>query len=115
MGFLTRQKQVVLLTGLCGLVLAAGVSYWWYGPGTPRGDPELFRPVRYIRREERPTTRVPRQKIQKVPDALNPEDLVLGVTVGGEACAYPIKHMNAFAKYKILNDTLGGRPIAATW
>ena len=38
----------------------------------------------------------------------------LGVEVGGEARAYPINMLSG-PNREILNDTLGGRPIAATW
>ncbi len=46
--------------------------------------------------------------------ALRDDDLVLGVVVGGEARAYPINLMWE-PQNEVLNDTLGGEPIAATW
>jgi hypothetical protein len=46
--------------------------------------------------------------------ALRDDDLVLGVVVGGEARAYPINLMWE-PPNEVLNDTLGGEPIAATW
>ena len=45
---------------------------------------------------------------------LRDDDLVLGVVVGGEARAYPINLMWE-PQNEVLNDTLGGEPIAATW
>jgi hypothetical protein len=42
------------------------------------------------------------------------DDLVLGVVVGGESRAYPINLMWE-PQNEVLNDTLGGEPIAATW
>jgi len=45
---------------------------------------------------------------------LRDDDLVLGVVVGGEARAYPISLMWE-PQNEVLNDTLGGEPIAATW
>ena len=41
-------------------------------------------------------------------------ELVLGVEVDGEAKAYPI-NMICGPQREIINDTLGGRAIAATW
>jgi len=41
-------------------------------------------------------------------------ELVLGVTVGGESRAYPINTLTG-PQREIINDTLGGRAIAATW
>jgi len=46
--------------------------------------------------------------------ALRDDDLVLGVVVRGEARAYPINLMWE-PQNEVLNDTLGGEPIAATW
>ncbi|HSD29359.1 MAG TPA: DUF3179 domain-containing (seleno)protein [Vicinamibacteria bacterium] len=46
--------------------------------------------------------------------ALRDDDLVLGIVVGGEARAYPINLMWE-PQNEVLNDTLGGEPIAATW
>ncbi len=43
---------------------------------------------------------------------LVPDDLVIGVVVGGVARAYPIRVLNW---HEVANDTLGGRPIAVTW
>lgn len=37
---------------------------------------------------------------------------VLGVALGGEAHAYPIVFLSW---HEIVNDVVGGRPIAATW
>jgi hypothetical protein len=41
-----------------------------------------------------------------------PEEPVLGVVVGGEAHAYSLWHLDA---HEIVNDVVGGVPIAATW
>ena len=41
-------------------------------------------------------------------------ELVLGVVAGGEARAYPINQLTGPAR-EIINDTLGGTAIAATW
>lgn len=43
---------------------------------------------------------------------LDPEDKVLGVAIKGEATAYPIRLLNW---HEIVNDTVGGVPIAATY
>jgi hypothetical protein len=41
-----------------------------------------------------------------------PEDRVLGVVIGGEARAYPVSVLNC---HEIVNDTLGGTPVAVTY
>ena len=50
----------------------------------------------------------------KVTDQVTEKELVLGVVVEGEARAYPINMLTG-PKREIINDTLGGRAIAATW
>jgi hypothetical protein len=42
------------------------------------------------------------------------DDLVMGVVVGGEARAYPVNYMNG-PHNEVVNDQLGGLPIAPTW
>lgn len=43
---------------------------------------------------------------------LVPNDRVIGVTINGDACAYPIQILNW---HEIVNDTLGGVPIVVTY
>ena len=37
---------------------------------------------------------------------------VIGVNINGESRAYPIPYLSA---HEIVNDVVGGQPIAATW
>ena len=56
-------------------------------------------------------------RISKPAVAKNPvgdSDLVIGLTVGGAARAYPINMLTG-PRREIINDKLGGRSIAATW
>src|SRR5262245_24144824 len=46
-----------------------------------------------------------------VRDELTADELVLGVTVGKEARAYPLNMLNAEPKTKVLNDVLARRAI----
>ena len=39
-------------------------------------------------------------------------DLIIGVEIDGDARAYSIPHLSS---HEIVNDTIGGRPIAVTW
>ena len=43
---------------------------------------------------------------------MTPQELVVGVETDGEAHAYPI---NLLSRHEIVNDVVGGRPIAVTW
>ena len=51
---------------------------------------------------------VPANEEKGVGDA----DQVLGVNIGGESRAYPIPFLSW---HEIVNDTVGGVPLAATW
>ena len=44
--------------------------------------------------------------------AVRDSDQVLGVTIGEESRAYPIAFLSW---HEIVNDTVGGVPVAATW
>ena len=52
------------------------------------------------------------QSIQSASQWLQPNDVVLGIERHGEAKAYPIRVLNW---HEIVNDTIGGTPIAATY
>ncbi len=43
---------------------------------------------------------------------LHDDDLVLGVSINGDARAYGVAYLSG---HEIVNDTVGGRPIAVTW
>ncbi|MFB6285018.1 MAG: DUF3179 domain-containing (seleno)protein [Candidatus Bipolaricaulia bacterium] len=60
-----------------------------------------------------PSIDAPRfQSVQSASQWLKSEDVVLGVQHNGEAKAYPIRILN---HHEIVNDTIGGTPIAATY
>jgi len=61
-----------------------------------------------------PVTDFSVKPVSEAASELNPDELVLGVEVAGEARAYPVNMLSGPSR-EILNDTLGGRPIAATW
>lgn len=45
-------------------------------------------------------------------DFFDPDDPVIGVEIGGEAKAYPIKILNW---HEVVNDTVGGTPIVVSF
>ncbi len=51
---------------------------------------------------------------QATPSLVRDEELVLGVVHKGEARAYPINQLTG-PRREIINDRLGGEPVAATW
>jgi hypothetical protein len=61
-----------------------------------------------------PIVDAPFIRADEVVDQVRPEELVLGIVLGGESRAYPI-NMLVGPEREIINDRLGGRAIAATW
>lgn len=59
-------------------------------------------------------TKLKTRPVAEVKEKFNPDELVLGVTVGDESRAYLINTLTG-PQREIFNDTLGGRAIAATW
>ncbi len=82
----------------CGEIVASG---------TPRnGIPALVAPAR-IRYED--LTSSPDRKLRKL---LLPSDRVVGIALGGEARAYPLRFLNW---HEIVNDVVGGEEVAVTY
>ena len=50
--------------------------------------------------------------VEQADEVFLPDEPVLGVALGGEAVAYSLWHLDG---HEIVNDVVGGRPIAATW
>ena len=73
-----------------------------------------FRPRTVIRRPFPAITEFPVVSAKKAGNKIQGAELVLGVSVGGESRAYPINMLTG-PRREILNDTLGGKAIAATW
>ena len=45
-------------------------------------------------------------------ETYNPDELVLGVEINGDARAYSVPLLS---RHEIVNDVVGGKPIAVTW
>lgn len=86
----------ILLLGGCGL------------------QADEFRPQTVIPRAFPPITRAAVMRAAEADRQLRPGELVLGVAVGEAARAYPINMLTG-PNREIINDTLGGTAIAATW
>lgn len=95
---------IAMLAGGLLLVSPSGVLY----------AEDEFQPRTVIPRAFPPITEFPVATAEKANRELNDAELVLGVVVEGEARAYPINMLTG-PQREILNDTLGGKAIAATW
>jgi hypothetical protein len=94
---------------IAGVGLTVAYALWGFAQ-TPDAD---FKPVRVVRPFP-PITEFPVKSVREARDALNPTELVIGVTVGKESRAYPVNMLTG-PQREILNDELGGKAIAATW
>ena len=78
------------------------------------GGQSDFRPMVALPYVMRAITEFPIVTAREADDTLHESELVLAVTVGEQSRAYPINMLTG-PEREILNDTLGGRAIAATW
>lgn len=98
------------VAALAGLVV---VHQLWFQGSTPR--PEAgFRTERYQLPQEA-VTDLTIKPVHAVTEEIADDELVLGVTIGNEARAYPLNMMYAAPHTKVLNDHLAGRALAVTW
>lgn len=100
------------------LVLAAGAWRWGtfrVGHSQPPDDKvvDLDRFEATVIMPSKPAFVDPPRVAAADSDA-RPEELVLGIELGGETRAYPLNMLSGPIR-EILNDTLGGEPIAVTW
>lgn len=86
-----------------------------FGAGPPQGPIDIseFKPVKLMD-PLKPIVDAPFISARDVKDQVRPEELVLGVAIGGQARAYPLNMLTG-PEREIINDTVGGRAIAATW
>ena len=106
------------LPGLLVVVLVGAAFYFQF----------LHKPSSELQLEDRPgtyeiVTLLPQDAIPAIDDPqfyaaadadrdYTPDELVLGVTLNGESRAYPT---GLLSRHEIVNDLVGGEPIAVTW
>jgi hypothetical protein len=107
---LEKQQVLVFAGGALGavFVLAFGGS-----PLAAQDKDQDFNPTRVLKPQP-PITKLPLKSVAEAGKALNPSELVIGVTVGKESRAYPVNMLTG-PQREIFNDTLGDKAIAVTW
>ena len=110
-------KQLMILAGCLSFATAVAVCTTGFGSqknGPPRtpGNVGRYEPRQVLRKPIRPITD-PRIVASEASDVA-PNELVIGVVVDSEARAYPVNMLTG-PEREIINDTLAGRNIAATW
>ena len=96
----------------CSLACVVGSAH--LDPRIAAADPDVeFRPRVVIRRAFPAIIDAP-VITAKQASSLQDHELVLGIVLGDTARAYPINMLTG-PRREIINDTLNGRAIAATW
>lgn len=80
--------------------------------GPPTGDVTDYKPITVLDKPIRAIVDAPFVTADKTELADNA--LIIGVEVNGQSRAYPINQLTGPYR-EIINDELGGTPIAATW
>ena len=94
------------------IALAVGYSHV---PSLAFSDEPLFNPRVVLRQPVRAIVDAPFVEAAKATEKIvTGNELVIGVVVNGKARAYPVNMITGPSR-EIINDSLGGRAIAATW
>ena len=107
--FLTKMSRNLAVLAICTASIVEAFARQLPAQQTA-GD---FRPRRVLAAQPTISDFVTKP-VRDVGNALNPSELVIGVTVGNESRAYPINMLTGPSR-EIVNDKLGGQAIAATW
>ena len=83
------------------------VREFWGGIDDEYRPKEVLKPLP-------PIVRPPAIPAVEAEGKISPNELVLGISINGEARAYPINMLTG-PEREIFNDELGGKDIAATW
>ena len=100
-------RSAVLAFAIAALLLAACSS------AEPPGESAEYEIITLLPKDAIPSIDRPRfYNVQEADAEYEPDEVVIGVQFEGEARAYPIGLLSG---HEIVNDVVGGRPIAVTW
>lgn len=105
-------SRLTLLSAIC---LASGMTTPAMAQPLDPGslDESDFRPKKLMR-PLRAIVNAPFIAATDVKNEVNDNELVIGLVVGKQARAYPVNMLTGPSR-EIINDTVGGQHIAATW
>ncbi len=107
-----KRRKLLLILSL-PILLALLFAVRQSTRATQRQTRQQFRPVRVIP-AQRAIKNASVIEADRVREQVTDTELVLGVVIQGKARAYPINMLTGPSR-EIINDTLGGQAIAATW
>ncbi len=94
-------------------ILAACASSSEPAPAGATDDAPKYDIVTLLPKDAIPSIDRPRfYSVQEADAEYEPDEVVIGVEFSGDARAYPV---GLLSSHEIVNDTVGGRPIAVTW
>jgi hypothetical protein len=95
------------------LILAACAPNLESGAAGEEGQEPEFDIITLLPKDAIPSIDRPRfYSIQEADAEYEPNEVVMGVEFNGDARAYPV---GLLSSHEIVNDMVGGRPIAVTW
>ena len=108
-----KRRRLLVVSVLSIAVLSTIVFFIRRPTVAQRQTKRLFQPVPVVP-AQRAIKNAPVIEADRVRGQVTDTELVLGVVIKGEARAYPINMLTGPSR-EIINDTLGGQAIAATW
>ena len=113
----------ILIIGLAFLIVPAA-RYLIWGPDldvepvtipddSETGEGRELEIVRLLGKDAIPAILEPEfVSVSEADQWMSPEEGVLGVSIGSEDRAYPVSMLS---RHEIVNDVVGGEPVAVTW
>ncbi|MYB49295.1 MAG: DUF3179 domain-containing protein [Dehalococcoidia bacterium] len=113
----------ILIIGLAFLIVPAA-RYLIWGPDldvepviipddSETGENRELEIVRLLGKDAIPAILEPEfVSVSEADQWMSPEEGVLGVSIGGKDRAYPVSMLS---RHEIVNDVVGGEPVAVTW
>ena len=102
-----RTRSLILVLIAAALLLAACSA------SEPAGENSEYDIVTLLPKDAIRSIDSPRfYSVQEADAEYEPDEVVIGVQFNGEARAYPV---GLLSSHEIVNDVVGGHPIAVTW
>jgi hypothetical protein len=116
-----KLASVLFSVSLCATVIAGGWILLPVAPLVPSlSDSQKAERNQFLTEAETKfppmpvVASVPTSSVAQVAGQLQPNERVIGLTINGEARAYPLNFINTPGR-KVMNDELGGEPVVITW
>ena len=106
-------KKILLITFFLFILTANSKDKKFQPPSFKLTQKSDFKP-KVLMKAQKPIVDIKFISVTEANVILNPDDLVIGININGDARAYPISMLTGPHR-EIFNQTVGGKPIAITW